>query len=285
MVTELRRVVSDQTAVQHVHTNGITVQVAVAGAGPAVLLLHGWPHTWQVWSEVIPGLAAAHRVIAPDLRGVGGSNRAPDGYDAANQAADVAGVLDALAEPVADVVAIDAGVPIAFLLALLHPDRVRRLVLMEATLPGIDDPQPGPDPRWWFGFHQVPGLAETVLAGNEPAYLDHFLTTGTAGRPIAPAVRDAIHTGYAGVESLRCGFENYRAMPTNAEQVRAALATRRLTTPTLAIGADAVGDALHRQLTGVADDLTGVRIPDCAHIIPLHRPAALLDQLTPFLAG
>ena len=125
--------------VRQVAANGIEIAVAVAGRGPAVLLLHGFPHTWQLWRAVIGPLAQRHRVIAPDLRGFGGSTRAADGYDANTLAEDAAALLNALGEPNATVVAIDAAVPAAFLLALRQSGPVDRLVLMESllgTLPG-----------------------------------------------------------------------------------------------------------------------------------------------------
>ncbi|MFC4907680.1 alpha/beta fold hydrolase [Actinomadura gamaensis] len=264
-----------------VATNGIEANVAIAGHGPAVLLLHGFPHTWRVWSEVIPHLAARHRVIAPDLRGLGGTTRAETGYDAANLALDAEGVLDALGEPSATVVGIDAGAPPAFLLAMRRPERVRRLVLMEAVLgdlPGAEDFTAGGQ-RWWFGFHAVPGLAETVLLGNEAPYVDWFLDGGTLGRGVPPEIRDAFVAAYTGRDSLRCAFSHYRAMPTSARQIREAVASARLTVPTTAIGAYPVGDALERQLRPHADDLTGHLIEDCGHIVPLDRPRALLDHL------
>src|SRR5689334_22029431 len=127
---------------RRIETNGIRANVAIAGSGPAVVLLHGFPHTWRVWSEIIGPLSAHYRVIAPDLRGFGDSTRAADGYDAGTLAADIAGILDALGESTAAVVAIDAGTPVAVLLALRHPERVRRLVVMEALLgrlPGAED--------------------------------------------------------------------------------------------------------------------------------------------------
>src|SRR5207302_4667523 len=131
--------------------------VATAGSGPAVVLLHGFPHTWQLWRDIIGPLSAHYRVIAPDMRGFGASTRAPEGYDAGTLADDLDGILDALAEPAAAVVGIDAGTPVAVLHAMRRPDRVRRLVVMEALLGAEDFRAP-----WWFGFHAVPGLAETV---------------------------------------------------------------------------------------------------------------------------
>nr|WP_245757663.1 alpha/beta hydrolase [Amycolatopsis xylanica] len=276
-----------QVELRRIATNGINATVAVAGAGPAVVLLHGFPHTWQVWSEIIGPLSEHYRVIAPDLRGFGASTRAPDGYDAATLSADLAGILDALAEPTAAVVAIDAGVQVAALLALRRPGRIRRLVLMEAvlgSLPGAEEFLAA-GPPWWFGFHAVPGLAETVLTDHEASYIDWFLTAGTLGRGLPPDIRDAFVNAYTGTDALRCAFAFYRALPTTALQIGAAVADNRLTMPTLAIGAHPVGAALEQQLRPITDDLTAHVIPDCGHIIPLDRPRELLDLLTPFLAA
>ncbi|MDT0263076.1 alpha/beta fold hydrolase [Jatrophihabitans lederbergiae] len=271
--------------IQRVAANGIHINVATAGTGPAVLLLHGWPHTWQLWTGLIPHLAPHFRVIAPDLRGLGGSTHATEGYDAVTLAADAAALLDAVGEEQASIVAIDAGVPVASALALDQPARIERLVLMEALLPGL----PGAEalfangPPWWFGFHATPGLAETVLVGHEPEYIDWFLNEGTLGHEIEDTIRHAFQAAYTGSESLRCGFEYYRATATNAAQLQSATRARRLTMPTMAIGAATVGDALHRQLEPIADHLTSRVMSDCGHIIPLHRPQALIDLLMPFL--
>lgn len=271
---------------RRITVNGIQVNVAVAGSGPAVLLLHGFPHTWRLWSEIIGPLSEHHRVIAPDLRGFGDSTRAAEGYDASTLASDIESLLDALGEPSAAVVAIDVGTPVAFLLALRRPELVRRLVLMESllgSLPGAEDFLAG-GPPWWFGFHAVPGLGETVLIGHEAEYVDWFLASGTLGRGVAPEIRDAFVDAYTGGEALRCAFSHYRVMPVSARQIGEAVATRRLAVPTMAIGAHPVGRALERQLRPVTDDLTAHLLPDCGHIIPLDKPGELLRLLTPFLA-
>lgn len=171
------------TELRRVSVNGVELNVATAGTGPAVLLLHGFPHTWRLWTDVMGGLAGQHRVIAPDLRGLGASSRAADGYDAETLAGDFLALLDACGERSAAVIGIDAGTPPAFLMAMRSPERVRRLVLMESLLgplPGAEGFLAGGAP-WWFGFHSVPGLAETVLPGNEAAYVDWFLDQGTLG--------------------------------------------------------------------------------------------------------
>ncbi|WP_236796575.1 alpha/beta fold hydrolase [Amycolatopsis sp. GM8] len=278
---------SADIVLRRITTNGIQANVAVAGTGPAVLLLHGFPHTWRLWTEIIGPLAEHHRVIAPDLRGFGASTRAAEGYDAGTLAADAEGILDALAEPTAAVVAIDAGTPVAFLLAMRRPDLVRRLVVMESllgSLPGAEDFLANGAP-WWFGFHAVPGLGETVLTGHEAEYIDWFLAAGTRGRGVPPDIRNAFTSAHTGHDALRCAFAYYRALPTSARQINQAVtAGRRLTMPTMAIGAHPVGRTLEQQLRPVADNLTGHLIQDCGHIIPLDQPQELLRLLTPFLA-
>jgi pimeloyl-ACP methyl ester carboxylesterase len=267
--------VSTELTTRRVAANGIEITVTIAGTGPEILLLHGFPHTWRVWSAIIPELARTRRVIAPDLRGLGGTTRTDEGYDAGTLAGDARALLDALAVPVAEVVALDLGVPPAVLLALRHPERVSRLVVMEAALGPADDfPRP-----WWFGFHAVPGLAERVVAGHEAAYLDFFWRNGMHdGRALPDDVHAEFLAAYRGTDALRSAFAHYRAMGTTAGQLAAEL-PHRLTVPVTAIGARPVGDVLHRQLTPFADHLTGHLIPGCGHIVPLDRPRALLDLI------
>ncbi len=268
-----------------VRANSIQINVAVTGTGPAVLLLHGFPHTWQLWQGVMDALAPSYRVIAPDLRGLGATERPEGGYDAGNLAADAIALLDALGERDAAVVGFDLGAAPAFLMAMRYPGRIRQLVLMEALLgrlPGAEDfLRDGPP--WWFGFHAVPGLAESVLTGHESAYIDWFLTAGTRGRGVPADLRTTFLAAYSSSDALRAAFAHYRAMPQTAHQIDKSVAATRLRMPTLAIGAHPVADALARQLRPNADNLTDHVIPDCGHIIPVDGLPALLPLLEEFL--
>lgn len=183
---ELRRVLA----------NGVELNVALAGSGPAVLLLHGFPHTWELWTDVMADLSGRYRVIAPDLRGFGASSRAASGYDAGTLAEDAAALLTTLGVSSAAVVGIDAGTAPAFLLALRRPGLVRRLAVMESVLgrlPGAEEFL-ADGPPWWFGFHSAaPGLAETVLEGHEAAYVDWFLSSRHTRRRGAPRPPGRLH--------------------------------------------------------------------------------------------
>ncbi|GGF36987.1 alpha/beta fold hydrolase [Williamsia phyllosphaerae] len=279
----------DEFATRMIGTNGVEVEVALAGPldGAPLVLLHGWPHTWEVWRPVGRVLARnGFRVIAPNRRGIGGGDRPRSGYDMATLAADVTGLIDALDVTTASVVGIDAGVAPAFHVGLTAPDRVRRLVVMEGLLPGL----PGAEaflsagPPWWFGFHAVPGLAETVLEGHEAEYLGWFLQGPSVRHDIGAQARSAFIHAHSGKSALRAGFEAYRATERNAKQISCALQTRRLTVPTLALAGGVVGDAIGDQLVSVADNLSRASIPGCGHIIPLERPDELAAAVADFVA-
>jgi pimeloyl-ACP methyl ester carboxylesterase len=274
---------------QHVLlANGVRLQVTLAGEGDPVLLLHGWPLTSHMWRRVTPALVAAgYRSIAPDLRGIGGSDRPSEGYDVETNADDLAALLDALKMRDALVVGIDLGAPIAWTLAMRHPDRVRKLVVMEAMLGRLPGAEAflGNGAPWWFGFHGVPGLAERIVEGHEAEYLDWFLGSRASGqRAVDPDARAVYARAYAGREALRGGFEHYRAMPQSARQIAALAASHRLEQPTLAISGGVIGDALYAQLKPHADDLRSCRIHDCGHNIPEEQPTALAEALIEFFA-
>lgn len=266
-----------------IRSNGIDVHAVVAGQGPAMLLLHGWPFTWFTWHRLIPVLARTHTVIAPDLRGVGGSDKPASGYDVVNLSDDALGVLRHLSVEQTTVVGHDLGVGVAFQLAARHPALVRRLVLMESIVLGAPEAERFMNtPPWWVAFHNVPVLPETVLVGREGAYLDWFYTQlSHQMRGISPRSREAQVRGYRGREALRGGFEHYRAFDLTTEQGRIA-SGERLRMPVLALGGELVKDVLYRQMLAIADDVHGGVIDRCGHIIQEERPDELLARLRAF---
>ena len=122
---------------QDIVTNSFTIHTRMGGAGPAVLLLHGYGETGDMWVPLAVDLARDHTVIVPDLRGLGRSSKPPSGFDKKTQAGDVAGVLAALRIEQIDLVTHDIGNMVGFAFAAQHPERVKRLVLIDAPLPGV----------------------------------------------------------------------------------------------------------------------------------------------------
>jgi pimeloyl-ACP methyl ester carboxylesterase len=119
-----------------VPANGIALHVAEAGTGPLVLLLHGFPQFWWAWHQQLTDLAGAgFRAVAVDLRGYGGSDKPPRGYDAPNLAADMAQLVNSLGERDAMVVGTDLGGLLAWTMAARHPRVVRSLAIVAAAHP------------------------------------------------------------------------------------------------------------------------------------------------------
>ena len=154
--------------------NGVTIHVRVGGQGPAVVLLHGYGETGDMWAPLAAELARDHTVIVPDLRGMGLSSQPESGYDKKTQARDIAGVLDAFSIERADLVTHDIGNMVGYAFAVQYPARVTQFVLMDAPLPGI-----GPweeilkNPLLWHFRFGGPDM-ERLVAGRERIYLDRF---------------------------------------------------------------------------------------------------------------
>jgi pimeloyl-ACP methyl ester carboxylesterase len=262
--------------VRRVRTGDTELAVETVGDGEPVLLVHGFPHTRIVWRDVAALLYAnGFGVVAVDLRGLGDSGRPSTGYDAVTMAADLTAVLDHLAVERVHAVGIDLGVPSVFALAATASPRVASLTLIEATLgtlPGAEGFFARGAP-WWFGFHQAPGgLAERVVEGAEDAYLGHFLRSGSR-RGVPADMAEVIVDAYRGAESLRCGFEHYRAMPATARWIDEWADDNRLDMPVLTIGGDTVGDATARQVAPLAADLRSEILPQSGHIVCVDEPA------------
>jgi len=122
---------------QDIAVEGATIHVRVGGSGPAVVLLHGFGDTGDMWAPLAAELARDHMVVVPDLRGMGLSSHPADRYDKRTQAADVRAVLAHLNIDHSAVVGHDIGTMVAYAYAARYPDRTDRLVVMDAPVPGI----------------------------------------------------------------------------------------------------------------------------------------------------
>src|SRR5262245_64319577 len=122
---------------EKIKTDGATIHVRVGGTGPAVMMLHGFGDTGDMWEPLAAALAKDHTVIVPDLRGMGLSSYPDTGYDKKTQAQDIARVMDRLNIQKVDLVTHDIGNMVGYALAAQYPDRVTRWVVIDAPLPGI----------------------------------------------------------------------------------------------------------------------------------------------------
>ena len=258
-----------------IETNGTSIHVRVGGHGPAVVMLHGFGTTGDMWGHLASALIEDHMIVAPDLRGLGLSSKPDGGYDKKNQAADVVGVLDALGVRTAELVTHDIGIMVGFAVAATHPERVSRWVAIDAPLPGVGPwDQITQDPAMWhFGFGGQD--MERLVAGRERIYLDRFWNELSRDpKRFDEAKRQHYAALYAQPGAMRAGFAQFLAFSQDAADNRTFLAKGKLQMPVLALGGEATfGPMIGAVMRCVADNVEDVIIPDCGHWITEEQPA------------
>jgi pimeloyl-ACP methyl ester carboxylesterase len=269
-----------------IQTNGTTLFVRVGGHGPAVVLLHGFGDTGDMWAPLAITLAKNHTVVVPDLRGMGMSAHPDTGYTKKNQALDIAGVMDALNLRQADLVTHDIGNMVGYALAAQYPDRITRWAVIDAPLPGIGD---------WDAIIRSPALwhfnfrgpdEERLVRGRERIYLDRFYNELSAHpNRIDAAIRNHYAALYARPHAMHDAFEQFGAFAQDATDNQALQAkVGKLSMPALALGAEkSFGAGMADDLRLVVKNVEGGIVPDSGHWIMEENPTATVKLVTEFL--
>jgi pimeloyl-ACP methyl ester carboxylesterase len=281
---------TDTFASRYVDTGQVRLHAVTGGDGPPLLLVHGWPQLWYQFRMIMPGLARDFSVVAVDQRGIGLSDKPEGGYDTATLASDLVALIDELGHQRFALYGTDVGMPIAYALAADYRDRVDRLAVSEAPLPGISPSPPLFLPPqlnamlWHLAFNQLPTINEQLVTGREDIFFgaEFDASAGTHKLP-GDAVRYYIDI-LKDPDHLRGSFEFYRAIPTTTAQNQKR-EERRLTLPVLAIGgAESSGEGVGNTMRLAADDVQTVILADCGHWVAEQAPEQLLAALTTFLA-
>src|ERR1700733_7264071 len=273
-------------SVQDIPANGTTLHVRVGGKGPAVVLLHGFADTGDMWAPLATALAGDHTVIVPDLRSMGLSATADHGFEKMNQAKDVADVLDALHVARADVAGHDIGNMVAFAFAERYPERTTKLVMMDAPVPGVgpwDDILKSPL-LWHFRFGGVD--MERLAAGRERIYLDRFWNDFAAD-PSKFDEASRVHYAelYARPGRMHAGFAQFAAFDRDVIDNKAAVARGRLQMPVLAVGGDhSLGSTMAYIMRFAADNVREVVIAESGHWLMEEQPKATVSAIVDFLS-
>ncbi|MFL9863614.1 alpha/beta hydrolase [Paraburkholderia fungorum] len=272
-------------ASRHAFVNGFRMHYVEGGAGPVVVLLHGWPQTWWAWRKVMPLLATDFHVIAIDTPGLGDSDVPPDGYDKRGLARHIRALVNGLGHSRFALIGHDLGASVAYAYAQQFPAELTRLAVMDDPIPGLKDWDvvKGKWPRWHFAFHAIPHLPEALVTGRELTYLSWFYNNAFQKGAITDADARLYAAAYARPASLRAGFEYYRACAQDATDNAANDVS--LAMPVLALGGDHSPwrSYLHEQLQGRAELLEGDVVPDCGHFIAEEQPDWLARRLRKFL--
>jgi pimeloyl-ACP methyl ester carboxylesterase len=272
---------------QTVETNGTSLYVRVGGHGPAVVLLHGFGDTGDMWAPLAAVLVKDHTVIVPDLRGMGLSAHPDTGYTKKNQALDIAGVMDSLKVEKADLVTHDIGNMVGYALAAQYPARISRWAVIDAPLPGIGDwDNIIRSPVLWHFNFRGPDV-ERLVQGRERIYLDRFWNELSADpKLIDEATREHYAALYARPHAMHDAFEQFGAFSRDAIDNQALLAKGgKITMPVLAVGAEkSFGPGMAVVLRFVATNVTGAIVPNSGHWIMEENPQATVKLVTEFLA-
>ncbi len=279
--------------------NGTRLHYVMGGEGTPLVLLPGHPETWWAYHKVMPELAKHHRLIAVDLRGMGGSEKPKDGYEKKTMARDIYELVRHLGHEQVNVAGHDVGSMVAFSFASNHPQATRKLALLDVAHPdesfneirmlpavgkfGETIDAAHPVYTWWFAFHQVPGLPEKVLGdGRFRLYVDwlfdYMLYDSTN---VGEFDRDVFATAYAGVDAIRAGHAWYKAFP---QDIIDGKAYAKLKMPVLGLGAEYTGYQWLQAVKPKAEDFRLEKIERSGHFLLAEQPELVTRLLVEFFA-
>ena len=199
-----------------VPVEGGQLHVAHAGAGPPLLLLHGWPEFWLTWEPVMQRLAGQYHVIVPDLRGFGASDKPTGPFGPADHARDLVALLDHLGLAQAGIVGHDVGGAVMQALARAAPGRITGLFFFGFVYPGIGARMLAPErlTESWYTAFQTLDLAPALLRSSPEAvrvYFTHFLRHWSHRKDAFDDVLDAFIENFQQPGNIEGGFAHYRA--------------------------------------------------------------------------
>ena len=276
-----------------VRVNGIRLHYRAAGAGPPMVLLHGWPQTSYAWRKVMAPLAARYRVIAPDLRGMGESDRPAGDYDMRTVAGDVRELCRALGLADPYMVGSDWGGLVARRFALDHPGVASRLAIVDIVPHEqifanftVEYAQAA----WHYFFNAFPDLPECLVQHDVEGFLRLFFrpkyhNPADMEDGLAEYVR-----AYSAPGALRGGFSYYRAMFARNRELDRESAGQMIDEPMLCVWGNSGGmggpfDVLEMWRREAANVVGGRGIDDCGHYVAEEAPDILVEELLAFGDG
>jgi haloacetate dehalogenase len=272
--------------------DGLRMHCRVAGEGPLVLLLHGWPQTSYCWRFVQPALArAGFTVVAPDLRGYGLSDKPTSGYDKRTMAQDVRALAATFGFDRVRLVGHDRGARVAHRYGLDHPEEVSHLALLDIvpTLATFTRGDVSTARGYWHWlFHLQPDLPELLVGPQIDGYLRYFLERWTVQRQGLAGAIESYVEAFRQPGALRAGFDDYRATDQDLADDRACAENDvMLEMPVLVLWGEY---GLPSRLpvleiwSDFARSVRGEMVRDCGHFLPEEQPQAVFDLLRDFLA-
>ena len=274
-----------------VTVNDLKMHYVEAGEGPPIILLHGFPETWFAWRHQIPALAKQFRVIVPDLRGYGATEKPASGYDKKTMAKDILELMHHLGIKRAPIVGHDRGARVATRFAKDYPHALERLVVIDniPTLTIFERMNAAiARGHWFFLFNNVPDLPEALVAGREEIWLRYIFSSWCYNPEVFTSDEIAAYVeAYQQPGALSGAFNDYRAGEQDVEQDKQDRGTK-IDCPTLVLwGEDFVSGGKMWNFREVwhhyASHPEFLPIPQCGHLPHEEQPDTVNAALTRFL--
>jgi pimeloyl-ACP methyl ester carboxylesterase len=271
--------------IERIKTDGAVIYVRVGGKGPAVVMLHGFGDTGDMWAPLAKVMIKDHTVIVPDLRGMGLSSLPDTGYDKKTQARDIVTVMDQLKVDKADLVTHDIGNMVGYALAAQYPARITKWAIIDAPIPGI-----GPweeilkSPLLWHFNFRGPDV-DRLVKGRERIYLDRFWNELSANpKAIDEATRQHYAKLYARPGAMHAAFNQFAAFAQDAKDNKDLEAKGKLTMPILALGAEkSFGDQQAAIMRVVGSNVEAGIISNSGHWIMEEQPDQTVKAVSAFI--
>ncbi|MET0463403.1 MAG: alpha/beta hydrolase [Chitinophagaceae bacterium] len=263
--------------------NGIKIHYVTGGTGEPLVLFHGFGQNWYMWNRIMPALGKHFTIIAPDLPGVGESDKPANGYDKKSMAAVMHGFIKQLGFSDINLAGHDIGLMVAYAYAAQFPQEVKKLALMDALLPGVEPVWSDVKGKaWWFGFFAWPASGE-IVAGKERAFLTNFWPqVGHVKDPFTNIETDEFIRAYAVPGATTGSFHWFGGFEQDATDNKVFMQTK-LKMPLLAMGGEHYAAAfLTEHCKLVAENVSSSNIKGAGHWLVQENTAQVEKDLLDF---
>lgn len=263
--------------------NGVKIHYVIGGKGEPLVLIHGFGQNWYMWNRLLPELSKHFTVIAPDLRGVGESDKPEGGYDKKTMAKDIHELVKKLGYNNINLAGHDIGLMVAYAYAAQYGNEVKKVALMDALLPGIEPVWSQVSASaWWFGFFAWPASGD-IVKGREKEFLTNFWPmVGHVKDPFTAEETAEFVRAYAVKDGAKSTFKWFGNFPQDGKD-NLEFAKTKLKMPLLAMGGEYFAAAFlkdHSLL--VAENVTESKIAGAGHWLVQENTAQVQKDLLAF---
>jgi pimeloyl-ACP methyl ester carboxylesterase len=273
---------------EYAEVNGVRLHYVSGGQGEPLILLPGWPETWWAFRKIMPALAARHRVIAVDIRGMGGSEKTKSGYEKQSMAKDIYELVRHLGFEKANIAGHGIGAMVAYAYAAKHPDATQKLAILNTThidesyyeftiMPRPTDPPPH---RWWLAFNLVPELPVQLLTGRYRYMVDWMFGLSLLNPgAITSLDRDVYAQAYSTPEAIQASQRWFQAYQQDIEDFNG---YPKVPVPMLGLAYGGFFDYMSKVLPGQGTDVHVTEVKDSRNYLVEEQPEAIVSAFFDF---